>query len=243
MLRKLPSDDFAKTLNKFTDQKENLKKDIKSFLEFKDSNPNNGFIPGQKGYGKMDSKFKPTGFFKSKIPDISHAHLTHNISIVYLIKGEFIYLYGIYTHDDIGTGTPPNDRRSDQMAQRWSNMQFNQELDTSVLNPKTSDSKSSDSKSSNAGNKISYAPKAKQAKASSQSPRSLVDELAKQADSIWPQRRIIEKLNIASTSAEIQEVLAAELRYVQSLRQAGKKLYPNQLSYVKILQNIASKLS
>ena len=244
MLRKLPSDDFAKTLNKFTDQKERLKKELRAFLAYKDDNPANGFVPGvSTGYGDSDRKFKPGGNFTSKIRDISHAHLTHNISIVYLIQGDVIYLYGVYTHDDIGTGSPENVNRQQQMATRWSNMQFSQELDANTLAPKTSSTTTEPTKK--AGSNISYAPKAKQPAQQSVATAapSQVERLAQQADSLWPQRQLYEKLKNSPNTQTSVNIISQEAHYIKSLKQQGKRLFPNQLEYMETLEKIAIVLS
>ncbi len=75
-----------------------LQKALEKFQALKSANP-------QQQYGASDKPFKGKGNFSS----LSHAHLTHDISLVYRWdhdEREF-KLYGFYTHDDLGTGTPP----------------------------------------------------------------------------------------------------------------------------------------
>ena len=94
-------------------------KSLKNFLTLKRHNPT---VP----YGSSDKPFRSDGKFGTKIPRISHAHITHDISIVYLAVNNTIYLYGFYTHDELGTGQPDNKNRQDSMATRFSNMSFSE---------------------------------------------------------------------------------------------------------------------
>lgn len=77
-------------------------------------------------YGSSDKPFQPKGNFGTKIPRISHAHITHDTSIVYRVVDNTIYLYGFYTHDELGTGQPDNKLRQKSMATRFSNMKFSE---------------------------------------------------------------------------------------------------------------------
>lgn len=94
-----------------------LRKKFREFMEIKRHNP-------QQPFGSSDRPFLPGGFFASQVPGLRHAHVTDDLSIVYRIQGNEIYLYGFFKHDDIGTGQPPNTRRQKSMATRFANMQF-----------------------------------------------------------------------------------------------------------------------
>jgi hypothetical protein len=87
------------------------------FLMFKNSKAANPLQP----FGKSDKPFISTGVLKDAVPGetMLHAHLTHDLSILYTLTGsdpKFIKLYAVYGHDEIGTGTPPNIRKQQQAA-------------------------------------------------------------------------------------------------------------------------------
>lgn len=90
------------------------------FIEVKRKNPN---AP----YGSSDKAFAANGNYGSAIPGLRHAHITHDLSIVYRVDGKNIYLYGFYTHDELGTGNPANMRKQASMADRFKNATFTEE--------------------------------------------------------------------------------------------------------------------
>jgi hypothetical protein len=90
------------------------------FMEIKRKNPNTPF-------GASDKPFVPNGKYGTAVPGLRHAHITHDLSIVYKVEGNNIYLYGFYTHDDLGTGNPANKRKQDSMADRFRNATFTEE--------------------------------------------------------------------------------------------------------------------
>jgi len=70
-------------------------------------------------FGSSDKKFVGT------LSAYSHAHLTRDLSIIYSISGKnptVLTLYGIWSHDDIGTGQPTNPKRMKQMDKKLGNM-------------------------------------------------------------------------------------------------------------------------
>lgn len=78
-------------------------------------------------FGASDKLFKPDGNFGKKVKGIAHAHLTHDISIVYALSGRnphIIRLWGFFSHDDLGTGQPPNDKIQKSMATKFDNQSF-----------------------------------------------------------------------------------------------------------------------
>jgi hypothetical protein len=87
------------------------------FMDTKRSNPNQPF-------GASDKSFTGGGKFQNAVPGLKHAHLTHDLSVVYRVEGSNIYLYGFFTHDDLGTGNPGNRRKQDAMADRFANANF-----------------------------------------------------------------------------------------------------------------------
>lgn len=88
---------------------------LKDFLATKRSNLTNKF-------GSNDKLFAGDGIFQNNVPGLAHAHLTHDLSIVYRVRGNQLELYGIYNHDSLGTGQPPNINRRKSMATRFAGM-------------------------------------------------------------------------------------------------------------------------
>lgn len=93
---------------------------LNEFILFKGANPNSRF-------GARDTAFEKTGNVAKYIPGLRHAHLTHDIMIVYAIGGsnptEF-KLYGLFSHDELGIGSPSNMKRQKSAAARLSNQNF-----------------------------------------------------------------------------------------------------------------------
>lgn len=226
---------FDDLVGNFRNQLDRILVGINDFINFKKEHPANGSVPGiHAGYGDSDKRFRSGGHFTNKISGISHAHLTHNISIVYRIESGILYLYGLYTHDDIGTGTPSNVNRQNQMATRWSNTNF-KELEPSSLSPKqTRDVEATVPTKTNQPN---YQPKSKQPQQVSK-----LEQLIMNADSNWSQRNFLEKYRSNPTKEALSNLIRAEMGYINSIRQRGN-LYPNQIKYVQSLLNIAKELS
>lgn len=96
---------------------------IADFLKVKKENP-------MQPFGKDDLAFVGNNpVLKNAIPGetLIHAKLTADISIVYSVSGRdpwILKLYGIFTHDELGTGQPQNIRRMKQAAARITNTVF-----------------------------------------------------------------------------------------------------------------------
>ena len=91
---------FVETINSTKARLPNIIEMVKDFRQFKSANP-------LAAYGKSDKSSSPDGNFNAEVPKIRHAHLTHDISIWYTISGKnpnVIRLYGIFSHDESGTG-------------------------------------------------------------------------------------------------------------------------------------------
>jgi mRNA-degrading endonuclease YafQ of YafQ-DinJ toxin-antitoxin module len=74
-------------------------------------------------YGGADRPFASNGQFAG----FKHAHLTHDVSVVYKMHSSnptLIDLYGVFTHDDLGTGTPPARRTQANMLKRFNRQEF-----------------------------------------------------------------------------------------------------------------------
>lgn len=76
-------------------------------------------------FGASDKHYASKGSFGSLGIGLKHAHLTHDISVVYRIHGNppTIDIYGLYSHDESGTGTPPNMKRQKALASKIARQQ------------------------------------------------------------------------------------------------------------------------
>ncbi len=92
---------------------------LKAFLTLKRQNP-------MQPYGSSDKPFRSDGFFANEVPGIAHAHITHDLSVVYKMSGGVLHLFGIYSHDQLGTGQPQNVNKQKSMAAKFSNMKFSE---------------------------------------------------------------------------------------------------------------------
>lgn len=96
----------------------NIIKKILEFKTFKEQDPLAQYGPKDSAMGSV--KGSP---YAKYLPKARKAHLTPDISIIYELSGKdptVIKLYGVFTHADLGTGQPPNVRKSAQMAKRLS---------------------------------------------------------------------------------------------------------------------------
>jgi hypothetical protein len=107
---------------------------LKQFVERKKENVLNKF-------GSIDQPFKYV--LRSSVPDeiMKHTHLLHDANLLYTLSGtdpKVIKLYGIFKHDDIGTGQPANLHKQQSYAAKLASQknQFNN-LDPRILLPKT----------------------------------------------------------------------------------------------------------
>jgi mRNA-degrading endonuclease YafQ of YafQ-DinJ toxin-antitoxin module len=74
-------------------------------------------------FGSSDKAFRSDGHFAG----LKHAHLTPDLSMVYSIHSSnptLIDLYGIFSHDELGTGQPPNINRQKSLGKRFRNQTF-----------------------------------------------------------------------------------------------------------------------
>lgn len=115
LFRRAPLYQRTKALR--VDPYDKIRRKFQEFMHTKRANPIAMF-------GSKDQPFVGSGRYGQAIPGLRHAHITHDLSIVYRIAGREIYLYGFFTHDDLGTGTPPNLKRQEAMAAQLSNQPF-----------------------------------------------------------------------------------------------------------------------
>ena len=75
-------------------------------------------------FGPTDQPFSAHGILKHAVSgeNMKHAHLTHDISILYTMQGQppLIKLYGIFSHDELGTGQPPKIKDQKRVISRLS---------------------------------------------------------------------------------------------------------------------------
>ena len=229
---------FRSTLDKFSSQKDTLKKELIKFINFKNQHPFNGSLPGKiPGFGDSDKKFRSGGRFDQQLPNLSHAHLTHNLSVVYFLDRETqtLRLYGVYSHDDLGTGNPPNTNRQIQMGKRFANMKFDASIPATSLEidkPKQDAVKTTSTKPD-------YKPKPKVQPAITKptQPAKPIEpdrtlQFANELERLWPQRNLFNKLKQAPTKQEKMGLLTSEMAYMEIIRQRHA-LYPNQQKYLQ----------
>lgn len=101
---------FNKTFEKTEQQ---VKKKFADFVDWKSKNPTQPF-------GGSDYAFSS----KSVLGGYWHAHLTRDMSLIYRFENGVFYLYGIFSHRDLGTGTPPNPQKQKQAVQKLDNQVF-----------------------------------------------------------------------------------------------------------------------
>lgn len=101
---------FDKTFEKCDSM---VKKKFKDFLQFKSEHPLEQF-------GHSDYAFHGSG----GLLGYHHAKLTQDISIIYKFKEGVIFLYGIFSHAESGTGKNSMKNKQDALAQKLNNQTF-----------------------------------------------------------------------------------------------------------------------
>ena len=230
----LAGDELFDTINKYSNQRALILRKLGDFLRFKVSSPYNGSAPDGTKFGDTDKKFKAGGRFSDKIDGISHSHLTHDISIVYRIIGDKMYLYGVYTHDAMGTGTPPSTARQLQATSRWTNSTF------SDLDPTSLATQSADTKKDEPAAKTRPTKKSEPKSTTSAAPTlgSKIADAVERAQEQYPQRNFAKKWSAANTITERIELLRNETNALLQFKQSAGRLYPNQLQYVDALATL-----
>lgn len=238
-----PGSEFWRTVNKYGNQKERLLKAIEKFIEWKNAHPFNGALPGKfPGFGSNDKKFESKGLFGN---EYAHAHITHNISVVYAVdRGtNTLKIYGVYAHDDIGTGTPANRNRQAQAQQRWDQQSF--DANQAVTGVDIPDEKKEKPVVKKEPSKFDYTKKEKPvqpAPKQQSSEESQLRDLISMIDSKWPDRGFKNRLNNSLTLQDKLAFINSEMQYIMLIKRKGMKLYPNQLEYVKGLEFLTRHL-
>lgn len=115
-----PSALFRETFTKKAAENPGLEEQFQKFVETKSQDH---MAP----FGSKDTNLKGTGNFGTVIPKIRHAHLMNDLIVFYKLSGAnptLIDLYGIFTHDESGTGQPANIKRQKILAKKFSNQTF-----------------------------------------------------------------------------------------------------------------------
>jgi hypothetical protein len=111
---------FKETFSEKARLNPELKNLFDDFRRTKEANPN-------QPYGSRDASFHGDGIFSKKIPKLRHAHLMHDLNLCYTISGKdptIIKLYGVFKHDELGTGQPANIKRQKNVAATMANQSF-----------------------------------------------------------------------------------------------------------------------
>lgn len=235
--------EFAKTLDNYSSQKELLKRKLIDFVRFKSTSPYNGRGPDGSKFGSSDYLLGAEGKFRD-IPGIAHAHLTFNISIVYHIEGDVLRLYGIYSHDDMGTGMPPNANRQQQKVDMWKRINF-VGLDPTLLEPQE--------RSSDDAKKVVK----KQSTAKLQSPMQksppvktigdLIASTVQALDDAYRSRNFAAQWRTTETKQDALELINSEtnalMRIQEIAKQQRRPLHANQIQYIRLLKKLYSIVS
>ena len=107
---------WQETVQEKTQQRPVLADKIRDFLLAKEANPTQPF--GSSDYA-----------FSHILGDLGlrHAKVTPDWSLLYTVSGRnptIIKLYGVFSHDELGTGQPANIKRQKNMKQQFSNQTF-----------------------------------------------------------------------------------------------------------------------
>lgn len=106
---------FDKTFKGYKNDKR-IVEAFKEFIGAKEKNP-------EQRFGSKDYKFK-----SGVLSEYYHAGLTFDVSIIYRTSREgsdYVFrLYGLFSHDESGTGTPPNTNRQRALLTKLDNQEF-----------------------------------------------------------------------------------------------------------------------
>lgn len=211
---------FDQTWQARSENNASLRNKLEQFVKIKSQDPTASF-------GASDKPFKSGGFFTNVIPKLRHAHLTHDLSLVYTMEGgtdPVIRLYGVFSHDDLGTGNPPNKNRQRNMSAQFSGQTFHRPLAQPTDTRSGADSKMS-------AVKPDYTPKSRGQAVTDPATAKLTQTVAA-ADQSWPQRNLARQFDAAANKVEKLAVLNRELAYLEAIVKRYR-LYPNQAQYAK----------
>ncbi len=115
------SPEYVSTLAKWAINTPHLADKIADFKRAKMENP-------MQPYGKNDTRMIATGPLGRAVPGLRHVHLTQDLSLFYTLGGSNPHvfdLYGIYSHNESGTGNSQNIKVQKNLGKRLANQSFN----------------------------------------------------------------------------------------------------------------------
>lgn len=105
---------FTQTFKEKQQQYSGLADKLKTFIKQKKNFPNQ----------RLGSEKPTSGIFTDKIKGIQHVHLTEDISLWWRFAGSNptrLELFGIFSHDESGTGQPSNNKRIKSVTKQMVN--------------------------------------------------------------------------------------------------------------------------
>lgn len=134
---------FKDTFSEKSKQTPDLLAIFNEFRKVKEQDPT-------KPFGSRDTSFISAGNLAQRVPKLRHAHLLHDLNLCYTVSDKdptIIRLYGVFKHDELGTGQPANIKRQKNVATAMANQSFEPLPSTSnqppVAPPKSNDYKQS----------------------------------------------------------------------------------------------------
>jgi hypothetical protein len=112
--------EYVSTLAKWAIGNPAVIQKIQEFRAVKTANP-------MQPFGKNDSRLISTGPLGRAVDGLRHVHLTQDLSLFYTLSGskpQVFHLYGIYSHNESGTGNSPNIKVQKNLGKRLSNQTF-----------------------------------------------------------------------------------------------------------------------
>lgn len=115
------SEDFYDTVETKIKSNPSLRRSFRRFMEIKRRDP-------QAQFSQDDTSFERSANFGLKNPGLRHAHIGHDMILVYRVSPQNeLYLHGFWTHDELGIGRPANINRQKSMSQKFANYQFRED--------------------------------------------------------------------------------------------------------------------
>ena len=226
MLKFQTSPLFDQTVRSRSENTPGLRNKLAQFVRVKSADPTASF-------GSSDKPFRSGGFFTNAVPKIKHAHLTPDLSVVYVLVGgaePVMRLYGVFSHDDLGTGTPANINRQRSMAAQLAGQQF--------VDAQPQAEPTAQPAAKTAAAKPNYQPRPRQAQPAT---ASAIDQALALANQTWPQRNLQGQFDQTRSREEQLNVIKRELNYLEAIMRRYQ-LYPNQKQYGQQVVNIYRQL-
>ena len=112
--------EYVNTLAKWGKGNPQLIQKLQEFRATKEANP-------MQPFGKNDSRLIATGPLGRAIEGLRHAHISQDLSLFYTLSGanpHVIQQYGIYSHNESGTGNSQNIKVQKNLGKRMANQEF-----------------------------------------------------------------------------------------------------------------------